>query len=98
MERKYNEEKQTDQMYCGLYSGVGLKRLGDGWAVRGKEGGEMKEGSLVQGCHNLGGRGRAGGRGGMQQGAALWTCCAPGSRGAVQSASGGKGGSLPHSR
>lgn len=49
-------------MYCDLYSGVGLKRLGDGWAVGNKEE-EIKEGSLVQGCHHLGGRGKGNGVG-----------------------------------
>lgn len=85
-----------DQMYCDLCSGVGLRRLADGWAVRGKEGGEIKEGSLVQGCHNLGGRGRAGGRGcneELHSGPAEHReagelCSQP---------QAGKGGSLPHS-
>lgn len=65
VERKDNEEKQADCMYCDRYSGVGLKSLGDGQAVRGKGGGEIKEGSLVPGCSNLGGRGR-GNRAGVQ--------------------------------
>lgn len=61
-----SEEKWVDWMYCDLYSGAGLKRLGDGQAVGSKEGGEIKEGSS-----NLGGRGRGAGLGGeeVQQGA-----------------------------
>lgn len=48
---------------CDLYSGVRLKRLGDGWAVENEEEEEIKEGYLVQGCHHLGGRGEGNGVG-----------------------------------
>lgn len=58
MERKENEEKQTEWVHCDLYSGVRWERRGDGQATGSKAEEEIKEGSLVQGRGKLSGRGR----------------------------------------